>query len=380
MATNWWVLFPLKGLELTDLEHDLADPLWSDSTIISKVQAATIIRSMQHNKVATSAQAHERDAIYMLENVTFQEEFHSFIAIKRSGPRLNEVSEELHCDMFEQIAGDPEGRATEIGALIELAVLVTRKDWRTCALVDQIHRRTKSTIKLSLDDSAYGVELAGGGRSARSILNAADNEKLSRDDLKTRLSSNPIAALASVLANQNYSLSSSLYKAIRESAIRLSDALHVIKGAEQLLGSVTAIEILLTDQPERFDVIKNRIETLINPQAYSDFETEKVLKARHSYVHQGLSPDIQALALKSTGLSLCCLLTYAEAAPRFTSKSSFLAYLDFIRLGQKATSSWSDSDRTAFSTFVRHSPNRCQFPFFKTNHYVPGGEQVRGSG
>lgn len=369
MATNWWVLFPLKGLELTDLEHDLADPLWSDSTIISKVQAATIVRSMQRNKVATSGQAHETDAVYMLENATFQEEFHSFIAIKRSGPRLNEVPEEFHCDMFEQIEGDPEGRATEIGALIELAVLVTRKDWTTCALVDQIHRRTKSTIKLSLDDSAYGVELAGGGRSARSILNAADNEKLSRDDLKTRLSSNPIAALASVLANQSYSISSSLYKAIRESAIRLSDALHVIKGAEQLLGSVTAIEILLSDQPERFDVIKNRIETLINSQAYSVFETEKVLKARHSYVHQGLiGPDIQALALKATGLSLCCLLTYAEAAPRFTSKSSFLAYLDFIRLGQRATSSWSDSDRTVFGTFVRHSSHRCEFPFFKINH------------
>lgn len=364
MTNNWWVLFPLKGLELTDVEHDLADPLWSDSTIISKVHAGVIIRSMKLNQAGAPVHDHENDAIYMMNNVTFKEEFHSFIAIKRSGPRLSDVPEELHCDMYDQITGDPEKRASQIAALIELAVLVTRKDWMTCALVDQIHRRTKSVIKLSIQDSAHGVEMAGPGAS-RSILNATNNEKLSRHDLKARLSSDAIVSLTSVLSSLNCSISSSLYKAISESAIRLSNALHASIGADQLLGSVTAIEILLTDQPERFEVIKNRIETLINPHVYGYFKTEMVLKARNSYVHQGIDPYDRTLVLKSTGLALCCLLTYAEAAVRFKSKSSFLAYLDFIRLGQKTTSDWPDNDRTTFSTFLKHRSDRYQFPFFK---------------
>ncbi|MEP6879489.1 MAG: hypothetical protein ABI865_11625 [Nitrosospira sp.] len=365
MKNNWWVLFPLKGLELTDLEHDLADPLWSDSTIISKVHADTIIRSMKLNQAGAHVRDHERDAIYMMDNVTFKEKIHSFIAIKRSGPRLTDVPEELHCDMYEQTSGDPEKRASQIAALIELAVLVTREDWMTCALVDQIHRRTKSVIKLSIQDSEFGVEMAG-PTAARSICNATDNEKLSRNDLKVRVCSDPIAPLASVLSSQDCSLGSSLYKAISESAIRLSDALHVTTRADQLLGSVTAIEIMLTDQPERFELIKNRIETLIGAPAYEHFKTEMVLKARNSYVHQGINLDDRALVLKSTGLSLCCLLTYAEAAARFNSKSSFLSYLDFIRLGQKTASDWTDSDRTAFTTFLKHKPGHYQFPFFKS--------------
>lgn len=373
MTTNWWVLFPLKGLELTDLEHDLADPLWSDSTIISKVHAGAIIRSLKLNQAGAPVHDHESDAIYMMDHVTFKEEFHSFIAIKRSGPRLSDVPEELHCDMYEQISGDPEKRASQIAALIELAVLVTRKDWMTCALVDQIHRWTKSVIKLSIEDSAYGIEIAG-PRASRTILNATDNEKLSRRDLKARLGSDPIASLASVLSSQNCSISSSLYNAISESAIRLSNALHASTGADQLLGSITAIEILLTDQPERFEVIKNRVETLINRHAYSYFQTEMVLKARNSYVHQGIDPDDRSLVLKSTGLSLCCLLTYAEAAVRFRSKSSFLSYLDFLRLGEKATSDWPDDDRTTFSTFLKHTPDRYQFPFFK-DYYLPEGQE-----
>lgn len=378
MTNNWWVLFPLKGLELTDLDHDLANPLWPDSTIISKEHGRKIIRSMKLNQAGAPGHDHESDAIYMMDNVTFKEEFHSFVGIKRSGPRLSDFPEELHCDMYEQISGDPRKRASQIAALIELAVLVTRKNWMTCALVDQIHRRTKSVIKLSIQDSAFGVEMAGPGAS-RTILDATDNEKLSRHELMVRLTSDPLAPLASVLSSQNCSMSSSLYKAISESAIRLSDALHASAEADQLLGSVTAIEILLTEQPERFDVIKNRVETLINRHAYSYFETELVLKARNSYVHQGIDPDDRTLALKSTGLSLCCLLTYAEAAARFKSKSSFLSYLDFIRLGGIATSDWPETDRATFSTFLKHRPGRYQFPFFKSYYLPEGQEPSKGS-
>jgi len=367
MKTNWWVLFPLKGLELTDPEHDLTDPLWSDSSIISKRHAGEIIKALKLNERGAPGQDHERDAIYIMQNITFSEEFHSFIAIKRAGPPLSSITPELHCDMYQQIKGDPEKRASQIAAVIELALLATHKDWMTCALVDQIHRRTRSVIKLSLEDSSYAVEVAG-AMAARSIMNATNNERLSRQDLKDRLSSDPIAPLASILVSQKCSLPPSLYNAVGESAIRLSDALHVTTGADQLLGAVTAIEILLANQGDSFETIGRRIETLIGPNAYKDFQTEMVLKARHLYVHQGIDPVDRALTLKSTGLSLYCLLTCAEAAARFKSKPSFLSYLDFIRLGEMTASDWGDDERAVFGRFLKHRPDRYQFPFFKRPH------------
>lgn len=365
MKSNWWTFFPLKGLALTDKEGDLANPLWPDSTIISRSHVIPIVRALQLDQHGSSIKNNEEAAVQIVNQAVCKEDYESFIAVLRKGPALRSASKESTQEMREKSMGHPERRARQIAAAIEFAILATRKDWRTCALADQIHRKklSRSSLRLSLENRSFSLEISSRS-SDRTIWEHRDREVISRHGLKNKLDSSPVSSFTSILLNPKRTLASSLHDAITESAIRLSDALHVSNEADQLLGSITAVEILLSTASESFATIQKRIKTLIGHNSNDYFQTENLLMARHKYVHQGHCPNDRALTLKATGLSLSCLLTYSSAAHKFRSKSDFLAYLDFLYLGEAALANAHKSERTVLRSLLKHQHDQHQFNFF----------------
>ncbi len=92
--------------------------------------------------------------------------------------------------------------------------------------------------------------------------------------------------------------------------------------AGQLLGVVTAIEILVADQIETYDQMRQRIGAFLGPTAFAQYAVEAVLRARHRYVHQGDPEPAQAVVPPAIGLALAALLRYAAAAPAFPDKGA----------------------------------------------------------
>lgn len=361
----WWIFYPLKGFDISDEEHDLSNPMFSDTTIVSKRHMPQIIKLLKLNEQGDTSYDHEARAISLIENSTLGERFHSFIAVKRLGLVLSSIEPELHCDLIPEIGDNAKKRASQLASLLELSVLAENENWQTCALLDQVQRRTNSLAKIALDDGQFTLEEGGG--TSRTIMSELHMERLTRTELNRRLQTYPLAPLSTILIPQSSPVGESLFQSISAASVRLSDAIHCSKEADQILGAVTAIEILITNQGDSYDTLKKRIAALVGQDAFDFFEAENVLYERNRYVHQGIEPAHGALPIKATALALSCILRYAEMAPKFNSKPSIVTCLDFLHLGSKMAISWTQEEKSAFEKFANHIPRRLNFKFF-VNH------------
>src|SRR5690349_19819644 len=113
---TWWIFYPLKGLEIIDVRHDLLQPIFGDIALISKKHIRQIVPLLRLNQRLSPGHDHERDIVYMLENITFKEEFDSYIAVRRTGSTSK--------DEFEpQVIKDARGRLYQVAALLSLVFM-----------------------------------------------------------------------------------------------------------------------------------------------------------------------------------------------------------------------------------------------------------------
>jgi len=352
---TWWVFFPVKGLDVLNKRHDLDKPLFGDATLVSKKHIRQIVHLLEANKRMGGDHDHERDIIYMMEHATLTEDFQSLIAVQRSGT----ISEE---DRNPQIVRDSAARAYQIVALLALVFLARSHSGQACGLVEQLHRQTQSLAMLDLQGGGFRFRI-GGGHWSYTILDPKKTIQMSRGDLKKVLYQKRFTGLTQAVLSQRPSLPKSLRKAIAQSTIRLSDAVHSITPSAQLLGAVTSIEILLTGQVDSYETTKRRLAALLGTEAIIQYDAESVLRARHLYVHRGEEPEGYAIPLTAIGLALSCLLRYAEAAPGFSSKTALIEYLDFVYRADSLSCDWSEMERRAFQQLLKHERKSHEFPF-----------------
>ncbi len=148
-----------------------------------------------------------------------------------------------------------------------------------------------------------------------------------------------------------------------QSAVRLTEALYVRPPAAQLLGAVTAIEILVSDQIETYDQMRRRIAALLGREALDQYAVEGVLRARHRYVHQGDPGPARAMVPPAMGLALACLVRYAAAAPAFPDKGALLDYLDWAASGDRLARVWTPAEQRTLARGPKHTPAPLTFPF-----------------
>lgn len=355
---EWWIFYPIKGLDIADEKHDLLEPMFGDSTLVSRKHVRQIVPLLHLNERMAPGHDHEHDITYMLENATLSDEFQSYVAVRRTG--IPSVKSPWYPSPILQSA---KSRAYEISALLSLVLLTRSKSGVTFGLVEQIHSQIRSLVMLEFQDGGFKFQI-GSGRS-RTQRRSKDIISLSRQQIQEILREDPFACLSNTLLPQSPTLPKSLYRAILQSAIRLSDSIHTVTESSRLLGAVTSIEILTAEQGDSYETLYRRLIALLGTDAIEAFEAEKVFQARHSYVHRGDELEDTQISLSAIGLALSCLFRYAEAASSFVTKSHFLDYLDLVCAADKA-SGYSDKKKPEVISdwiFLKHHRTGYELPF-----------------
>jgi hypothetical protein len=352
-SKTWWIFHPFKGLDITDEFHDLDSPMFEDATIVSRKHSLQIVTTMMKIR-----ENNQHEIINMLDpRFNWGEEYQSFIAVRRKG-----ILE--HNNHSSPLIIDSAARAQRISSLIGLVFLAENPRGETCCLVDQVHRRELRLAMIDIDESCF-CYMGGDGSRSNTIFDSRRVQKLSRNDLRQTISKESFEALTSVLLPQKPSLPRSLHKAVEQSSIRLSDALHLASPSARLLGAVTSIEILISNHGDSYDLNLRRLAALLGDEAIEKYDAKSVLRARHLYVHKGEEIEDYGLPMNAIGLALSSLLRYAEIAQFSQNKTALLEYLDFLNSGRKLSTNWSNAERTKFSEFIKHKQESHNFPFLK---------------
>ncbi|MDC4225193.1 MAG: hypothetical protein MPW14_18140 [Candidatus Manganitrophus sp.] len=359
----WWVFYPLKGIDVTGPVNDLLnDPLFGDATIISKNHIKDIVLSLKLNEQKTPEHDHEKSLIFLMEHAGIDGEFHSFMAVCRSSPPRRLIKGKG--DFVSSMGLDKKARlrASQLVSALALSILAKSKTWQTCGMVEQLREGTRPLAMMCLKDGSFSLQ-GGSFGNARTIRSRDSIIYLSRKTLSL-LSDSYTGTLMTSLVDQNRQLGKSLHRAITESAICLSNALHSVDPANQNLGAVTAIEILIANQGDSFESIKGRILSLIGETNFNYYKGNDVLRARHLYVHKALEPSGSAIANTSLALALVCLCEYSHLAQRFKAKSEVISYLDFLIAARSTRGIWNDEEKTAFALLHRDPAREYKFPYF----------------
>lgn len=139
--------------------------------------------------------------------------------------------------------------------------------------------------------------------------------------------------------------------------------LHSPNIATQLLGAVTAIEILLSESGDSYDDIIRRLSALLGKQALDSLAVQEIFQARHLYVHKGEEPEMfSSISSKSIGLALNTIFRYSDLALQFSTKQYIIDYLGLI---DKAYRIQEDLGSQALAKILRHTANYKVPPFLQ---------------
>lgn len=351
----------MKGLDISDEEHDLPAPMFGDCTLVSRNHIPQIVPLLRLNERKAPGHDHAHDVTYMLENATFHEEFQSFVAVRRTG--IPSRGNPMEPPPFLRSA---KSRAYEVSALLSLVLLSRGRSKAAIGLVEQMHSRMRSLVMLDLEDGGFQFQVGVGGsltvRSPRAVIS------LSRQRIREVLAEEPFAHLSNALLPQSRTLPKSLHRAITQSAVRLSESTLAVTESSRLLGAVTSIEILMAESGDSYERLHRRLAALLGTDTIESFDAETVLQARHSYVHQGDEPEDAQTSVNAIGLALSSLLRFAQTASAFATKSHLLDYLDLICAADKVASHSDDDkhDKGRDLAFLRHDRSGYELPFLST--------------
>ena len=196
------------------------------------------------------------------------------------------------------------------------------------------------------------------------IRDSSEALTLSRSDLQLALREEPFRSLTEALLPQKSPLPKSLVRAISQSVVRFSDAVHSVTFSSQLLGAVIAIEILLASQLDKYDTLKQRLSILLGIKTIDQYLLAPVFQARHLYVHQGEEVNSPDISFKAVALALEAILQYAKMVAHFPSKEKLLEYLDFVYQGDNLSGIWTEKERQAFQELQRHERKSFELSFY----------------
>jgi hypothetical protein len=325
-SSEIWYFFPFQGIVVTDQEFGLQNPLFGDSTIISEEHYSRILDEASPYNFPVGSEN-------IIKNPAFEDGLHSLIAVRRKTKTYVDHGRE-----------SARNRARKISSVLSIALLVQQEIMKTCGLLERAYSKYPVVINMEGNFFGYSIE-----RDDSLIVRSKEDAfRVSGKDIVKLLNSHVCEPLYSaVLANKN--LQKSLIYSIEQSCIRLSQAFYETTHSPRILGCITSIEILLSRQAERNDLIKNRIKTLIGDNLAHKYEMEKIFELRNKYVHKGEEIKDYEASTCSLALAMCCLFNYASLAKRFKSKEALIDFLDYLFASKKSIL------------------NGCQNPRFYTN-------------
>jgi hypothetical protein len=344
---TWWSLFPIFGLDLLDENYNFSRPLFGDATIISKRHIKQIISQLKLND--DTSFDHERDLLDHIERMVNDVDYHSYIAVRRHGTADN-------------VEKSSSNRAYSISAIVSLMLLASSNDGRTSGLVEQFHRRSKGLTQLDFERSLFGVQT-----TAYTAFTQKDPLKIRSEELLTMMQMSPFDSLFKIVIPQTSTLPKSIRMIVMQSAIRLGNALHTAITATHLLGAVTTIEMMLSEQGEKYDTNKTRLTALLGAETLEHFDYDSVIRSRHLYVHNGIEPEDYKTSRNAVALAMSCLLMYAKITFIFKTKKDILEYLDLVYRLDSYFNIHDEKNLHVLNSFMKHQREEFNLPFLKTN-------------
>ncbi len=328
---DWWVFYPVTGLQIVEPLDTLQAPLFGDAAIVSKEQVGGFLEQFIMSAGVNDKKADLEFAVNY--RLPFTTDFHSQLAVRRKGPLTHS-----HPLSRKDVRVSADGRARAIAALLTVLMLASNNAGKTCCLEDQMTRgASKKTLALSFDTPGYSFMSGGDDMQGwlYGIFNTKQVIKASRVELESLFQQPPFARLVPIITRRRSAISASLRNIVATSLVRLSESIMSTDSASQLLGAVTAIEILLTHQGEPYQSNGRRLVALLGKEASERMDSDAVFHARHEYVHRGLSLDLHDVAKRALALSMLALFRYSYLAYNFRDKSTLVDYLDFIWYSDK---------------------------------------------
>lgn len=353
---NWWILHPFRGIEITDVRHNLRNPIFGDASLVSVKHLPAIVRLLKLDDDPDYGKKETHHLVEMAQRIAKQESAETFLAVRRRGFANDDDGE------TPPIINESKERAYQVSAMLTVAVLTQSEYGNTCGLSEQIHERPEHITMFDVEQGGFWLQSST--RSPFSFFAPLGDEPMSISSLKKLLLQKPLKSLSEVILFRNSALGKSIQRTLRQATIRLADAIHSPTLSSQLLGAVTTLEILFAlDEAEKYNVNQQRIVALLGIEAASQYPVKEVLNTRHLYVHQGREVQDDVLCSQAVMLALSCLLHYAAAVVRFSDKPQFIKYLDMIYRAEQISEVWSEREHLAFQRLLRHKREPIKLPF-----------------
>ena len=359
--TTRWAFFPLKGLDVLNKTADLDRPMFGDATILSLAHIPSLLSLLSKSMKGSAASDLSQTTKSILDYVNSVEEFQSFVVVRRtaSTPAPRSQSGPLS---QEQWFVSARRRACLIASLISLVLLARSKRGRTCGLVEHLGRSSENFFVMDFDVGTWAFQ--GGGGGGHMIYAREQTVRLTRAKLLAAVGAKSFRVLSSVCLLRRDKLPKSLGNSIAEATLTLGIAVHSEMPERRLLGAVTAMEILLSDDLGRYETTERHLEILVGEKSRHSFRAKEVFRSRHAYVHRGQRISDPTLPLAATRLALLCLVRFAQCAPRFRSRTEMMDYLDMTSKTQSI--SWNSEQKTGLRKLTKLSTTPLKFPFLKT--------------
>ena len=319
-----WDYFPIRGLEITTDAATLSPMLFGWATIVSREDLIHFVREMPFAKAGR-----DTTAMRMVESMTGEEDS-SYILIKGIGRTSSER------DI------NTEKRSFEIASVISLIILA-RESWRfSCCLAGQV-TYTPRYFNIRINTHSGLSQLKQGLLTRAFIHHIPDPPiRLSRTALADLLVDSPFGDLSKIVLFRDKSVDTSFHRVLSTAATLLYETINTTIPESQLIGAVTAMEVLLAISQTRFETIQFRVRLLLGEKPYDYYGADRIFKSRHAFVHEGSQGSASDVA-NGMVLAVSALAAVARIARDFPSHGAMIEYMEFME---------------SFAKYVRHRPER----------------------
>ncbi|WP_110515687.1 hypothetical protein [Herpetosiphon llansteffanensis] len=307
-ATPWWVFKPIAGIDLTGDSTKLFNaPIFGDALIINH---ADLLQHLDEVKSGSRIADHQG----------------SYLGIRQSGVINTEWFDEERSN--EHFMLQVTIRQQQIAGFLSIMGLIQPKDVYRCGLAHDFLEQEDHFV-LYNPINQQRLSSWSGGISLETFTRSANYDILewSYSQFEANCSN---ACLNSLWRSMHSNAQNSVQITLRQAVARLYKSIMATTYTDQLLGAITALEILLTNDHRRtpYKKIKERVRTILGIELTDHYALERVFESRNNYVHRGTDLVERTIPLQALGLAVATLLRYADACIGYTTKDLLLSDID----------------------------------------------------
>lgn len=312
-SVTWWVLQPITGLAFLDSYPTLARGV--RIAFVSKEHIPFLVGLLEANRTRAVTFDRAAELTRVLERGAGSRVFHSFVAVSYTGRKPNPSRHDEAVSL-----------ARDVAALLTVVLFAYSRYASAPGLSALVSGGLDGSPDLSIPRSFLRFDGAGFGMHA--ILSAPI--QMLQGDLRQILALPTFQCLTAIMSGERPM--TPLAEAVRAATRRLAQAVHDVSLSGQILGAVTALEILLAGESAPrgglFPHLRYLTARLVGPVVAKQFKLWKVFDARHRYVHAGREAEKEDVARGALILGVYALVHAAYLAELLGDKRELERYLE----------------------------------------------------